>query len=152
MPLRDHLKFLGQYVWKPAVVGAVAPSSRGLARKMTEWIDWPNVRAVAEYGPGTGAFTGRILSSMSPGTRFFAVEVNPNFVETMSRRHPNVDVVQDSVKNVPEICRKEGIEQLDAVISGLPWAAFRKEDQTDYLDAMMEVLKLNGQFVTFAYL
>ena len=152
MSLKEHVKFLREYVGKPRVVGAVSPSSRSLARKMVEWIDWPNVRAVIEYGPGTGAFTRGILSSMHPGTRFLAVEVNPRFVEILARRYPDVRVYQESVGNVEAICRQEGIREVDAIISGLPWASFSHQDQTTFLTAMMTVLRPGGHFATFAYL
>lgn len=152
MSLKEHVKFFGQYVLKPRAVGAVSPSSPSLARKMLEWIDWPNVGTVVEYGPGTGAFTKHILSRMQPAARFLAIEVNPKFIDVLSRRYPEVRVYQDSVENVQPICRQEGIDEVDAIISGLPWASFRKKDQAKYLRAMMGVLKPGGCFATFAYL
>ncbi len=151
MSLKEHVKFFGQYVLKPRAVGAVSPSSPSLARKMLKWIDWPNVGTVVEYGPGTGAFTKHILSRMHPGTRFLAIEVNPNFISILSRRYPEVRVYQDSVENVQPICRQEGIDEVDVIISGLPWASFRKKDQAKYLRAMMGVLRPGGCFATFAY-
>jgi phospholipid N-methyltransferase len=152
MSLKQHARFLWEYVSKPAVVGAVCASSPALARKMVQWIDWPNVRAVVEYGPGTGAFTKQILSRMQPGTRLLAIEINPHFAATLRRRYPEVPVFQESVKNVPSICRQEGIDEVDAIVSGLPWASFRKADQVELLDATTRVLRPGGQFATFAYL
>jgi phospholipid N-methyltransferase len=40
----------------------------------------------------------------------------------------------------------------DAIVSGLPWAAFAPEMQQRVLDEMMRVLRPGGRFVTFAYL
>ena len=152
MPVKDCARFLFEFVRRPGVVGAVSPSSPGLALKMVEWIDWPQVHAVAEYGPGTGVFTGHILQRMQPQTRFFAVEINPRFVESMRAAYPGLAVYQESVKNVKSLCQKEQIDQLDAIVCGLPWAAFSEPMQNDFLDAMMTVLRPGGQFVTFAYL
>jgi phosphatidylethanolamine/phosphatidyl-N-methylethanolamine N-methyltransferase len=50
------------------------------------------------------------------------------------------------------LCDRQGIAQVDCIVSGLPWASFPDDMQTQYLDAMMTVLKPGGQFVTFAYL
>jgi phosphatidylethanolamine/phosphatidyl-N-methylethanolamine N-methyltransferase len=150
--VNQYVRFLREFMFRPGSVGAVSPSSEGLAKKMVEWIDWPEVHAVAEYGPGTGVFTEHILQQMRPGTRLVAVEINPTFAATVRGRFPDVAVHEDSVGNIREICRKEQIEQLDAVICGLPWAAFSRKDQLDYLDALTGMLRPGGQFVTFAYL
>ena len=152
MSLSEHARFLSEFVLRPRAVGAVSPSSRGLAEKMVEWIDWPNVRAVVEYGPGTGAFTKEILSRLSPGTSFFAIEINPVFAARLAERYPDVPVHEESVKDVARLCEQEGIEQVDAIVCGLPWAAFCNRDQEDFLEAMTTVLRPGGQFVTFAYL
>jgi phosphatidylethanolamine/phosphatidyl-N-methylethanolamine N-methyltransferase len=141
MSVRESTRFLWEFFRKPGVVGAVAPSSPGLTRKMVEWIDWPNVRSVVEYGPGTGVFTGQILAELQPGTKFFAIEISPSFVSLLAQSHPQARVYQDSVTHVQELCQREGIHQVDAILSGLPWAAFSPEDQAAYLDAMMTVLK-----------
>jgi phospholipid N-methyltransferase len=149
---KEKAKFLREFFQKPGAVGAVLPSSRTLAVRMVDWIDWPNVRTVIEYGPGTGAFTGHILSHKHAESRFFAIEINPSFVAALGERYPRVRVYQDSVKNVKAICHQEGIEEVDAIVCGLPWAAFGEEDQAEMLNAMMAVLKPGGQFATFAYL
>lgn len=152
MSVRQCAEFLAEFVRKPGTVGAVAPSSSVLARRMVEWIDWPQVRTVVEYGPGTGAFTGQILASTEPGTRFFAIEINPRFVAALAESHPGVRIYQESVANIEAVCRQEKVDSVDAIICGLPWAAFSDDDQTAFLEAMMAVLRPGGQFATFAYL
>ncbi len=150
--LGEQCRFLAQFVRKPGAVGAVAPSSARLAEKMVEWIEWERAEAVVEFGPGTGAFTGHILSRLKPGARFFAVEINPIFVSALRDRYPGVTVHEENVCRVGELCRHEGIEQVDAVICGLPWAAFCHQDQVACLESLKAVLSPNGQFATFAYL
>jgi phosphatidylethanolamine/phosphatidyl-N-methylethanolamine N-methyltransferase len=152
MPAAKYAGFLKQFLLRPQAVGAIAPSSEALAEAMVDWIDWPNVRAVAEYGPGTGVFTRHVLARMQDGAKFFAVEINPAFAEHLRAAYPHVTVHQESVGKVRELCRREGIDQLDAVVCGLPWAAFPRPTQVEFLDALMSVLRPGGQFVTFAYL
>jgi phospholipid N-methyltransferase len=152
MPLQEKLRFLSSFFTRPHVVGAVAPSSAGLARRMVEWIDWPNLQAVVEYGPGTGSFTRAILEAKRRESRFFAIELEPAFVAIVKRRFPEAVVHQDSVARVRALCDREGIDQVDAIVSGLPWAAFPESLQAQFMDAAMTVLKPGGQFVTFAYL
>ncbi len=152
MSVREHAGFLLQFLSNPGEVGAVAPSSARLAAAMVEWIDWPGVRTVVEYGPGTGRFTGQILSRMSPQAKLVAIEINPRFVAALAERFPAVAVYQESVAEVKAVCRREGIGEVDAIVSGLPWASFSADDQDACLRGMMTVLRPGGQFVTFAYL
>ncbi len=152
MAVREYGRFICEYLLHPVRVGAVAPSSRGLALRMVQWIDWESVNAAVEYGPGTGAFTAQILQSKRPGTEFFAVELNSQFAATLAGRFQDVTVLQDSVANIEALCRQQGVSEVDAIVCGLPWAAFSDRDQTDYLDAMMSVLRPGGHFATFAYL
>jgi phospholipid N-methyltransferase len=141
---------LREFVKSPATIGAVAPSSDALARAMVAGIDWEKARVVVECGPGTGAFTGRIRERLAPGAHFFAVELNPGFAAEFFRRHPGVPLHQGCVSDLPELCRAAGHE-VDALLSGLPWAAFSPEDQQRLLGAMHASLRPGGQFATFAY-
>lgn len=145
-------RFFFNFITKPGTTGAIAPSSEKLAERMTEWIEWENVKTVVEYGPGTGAFTGAILANMKPGTCYFAIEVNEEMIKTLAKRYPHVKVYRESVENVQQLCEQEGVSQIDAVISGLPWAIFSSELQQKFMDATLSVLRPGGQFVTFAYL
>ena len=146
------LKFFYEFITHPDSVGAVWASSRGLRRTMLDWIDWKNANVIIEYGPGTGVFTEHILSSMRPGAKFFAIEINPAFTQMLRQRFPTLQVYQDSVQHVRDICRMQGVEQVDVIVSGLPWALISDRDQDCYLDATFSVLRPAGQFATFAYL
>jgi phospholipid N-methyltransferase len=152
MSLKERTRFLSEFLRKPGSVGAIAPSSPGLAGKMVDWIDWSNVRTVIEYGPGTGAFTERIRQCLPPHGRFLAIEINPQFAAALEERFPDVRIHRDSVANVESVCRRDGIEKVDAIICGLPWAVFGEKEQAEILGGMMAVLKPGGQFATFAYL
>jgi len=152
MSARDSVAFFGQFLAQPTAIGAVAPSSQSLASKVVDWIDWPKVRRVVEYGPGTGVFTERILCRILPGTRFLAIEANPRLAATLQRKYPTLSIHADSVRNVRAICDREGLEEVDAIVCGLPWASYSAGDQRDFLEAMMTVLRPGGSFATFAYL
>jgi phospholipid N-methyltransferase len=134
------------------VTGAVAPSSGFLAKRVVEWIDWDATSALIEWGPGSGAFTREILDHKPPTCRYVAMEINPDMCAMLRQRFPEIEIRQESVADVARICEQECIEQVDCVVSGLPWAAFSDALQTEFLDALMCVLRPGGQFTTFAYL
>ena len=152
MPFNDYLKFGSAFIKNPSVIGAIAPSSQHLCRAMLEWIEWDNVQAVIEYGPGTGVFTESIVSLIRPDAIFLAVEIDADFAQALMQRFPEICIYQDSVGNIEAICKREGIRDVDAIVSGLPWSVFSEKEQDRYLDAMFTVLRPGGQFVTFAYL
>jgi len=148
----SKIRFLWEFIHAPASVGAVAPSSDRLTERMMEWIDWPSVTAVAEFGPGTGVFTRSILERKRSDCDFFAVEKNVALAEVFRRQFPGVRLYEECASSVPELCRREGIERLDCIVCGLPWAAFTEELQDDILAGIRRALRPGGQLVTFAYL
>ncbi len=149
--MSDALTFLRTFISQPVKVGAIAPSSRYLAEQMVLSVDWSTARAIVEYGPGTGVFTQRISECLQPDAQFFAIEQSAELAQRTRNRCPGVQVHCDSVANVESLCRQEGIEQVDAILCGLPWAAFPESLQRECFDAMLRVLKPGGQFATFAY-
>ena len=87
--LREHLTFFRQFRQRFETTGAIAPSSRFLARAITRYLrqrttDQP-VR-VLEIGPGTGAFTNSIVKHLQVGDRFDLVELNESFADHLRSR------------------------------------------------------------------
>ena len=150
--VHDICKFFGEFVLHPTKTGAIAPSSPFLAKMMVSWADLRNAGAVLEYGPGTGVFTARIKDCISKDTRFVAIEFNSRLAELFRQRHPDVTLVEDSVIHVRKICSRLGIDKVDCIVCGLPWASFPESLQTEILEGMMSVMSPHAQFVTFAYL
>jgi phospholipid N-methyltransferase len=148
----DSVRFLREFVTSPRRIGAVSPSSSRLARRMVKDVDWANVRTVVEAGPGTGPVTREILKHLPQEGRLLAVELHPELGKIFRERYPQVPLAQDSVEHLERLCRERGMEAVDCVISGLPWASFEPEKQRRLLDAIVSVLTAGGQFVTFAYL
>lgn len=148
----DWIKFFKGFIKHPAAVGAIAPSSRHLASEMLRRIDWNQSTAIAEIGPGTGPFTQAILDHCGKSTRFFAVEIDPQFVSHLKQRFPLADIAQADASELKALCMERQISQLDALVSGLPWAVFPEELQRKILDAILDSLGPNGRFSTFAYL
>jgi phosphatidylethanolamine/phosphatidyl-N-methylethanolamine N-methyltransferase len=149
--MSDAFTFLRTFISQPIKVGAIAPSSRGLAEQMVLSVDWSHAHAVLEYGPGTGVFTERIKQCLTPEAKFFAIEQSAELAQRTRDRCPGTIVHCDSVANVESLCEREGITQVDAILCGLPWAAFPESLQRECFDAMLRVLKPGGQFATFAY-
>jgi phospholipid N-methyltransferase len=145
------MNYLREFITQPAAVGAIMPSSRFVAETIVADAGLQEADAVLEYGPGTGVFTEFILRDLKPGAKFAAIELNSRFAELFQSRYPRVPLFQDSVANVRRICDSAGMESVDSIVSGVPWATFSASLQVQCFDAMMRVLKPGGRFVTFTY-
>jgi len=145
------MKFLRQFVSSPITTGSITSSSRYLARAIIKDLDLASANSVLEYGPGTGSFTELILSELGPDTKFAAIELNPNFAKEFEFRYPHVRLFRDSVSNVRRICEIAGIESVDCIVSGLPWALFPENIQAELLRETLRVMTPDARFATFSY-
>ncbi|WP_369263728.1 class I SAM-dependent methyltransferase [Streptomyces sp. R35] len=143
------MSIMREFLRRPRLTGAVAPSSATLAQAMTSGLDLERANVVVELGSGTGAITEAIRRRLAPGTRLIAVELNPVFAQRLADRYRDstVEVVHGSAEDLPTLVR----HPVDAVVSGLPWTVMPHERQRRILDAVTGVLSADGRFSTFAY-
>lgn len=152
--LQGVLLYLKQYLRAPTQIGAVAPSSDQLAERMLETIDFTKAKVISEFGPGPGGVTAVLLRKLQPQTTFFAIEANPQMCVAFRKRFPSITLFEGSAAEVGTFAATAGQPKegcLDAIVSGLPWAAFTAELQHSILTAAVKALRPGGQFVTFAY-
>ena len=148
------LKFILQYVTKPRTVGAILPSSKYLAKKMVDQVDFDKASYVVEYGPGTGVFTDEIISKLKPGARLLLLERNPEFAKQLAKKYENaqhVTVVNDTAEQVGKYLRAHGIQNADYILSGLPFASLPQEVSEGILKETKKHLSEGGKFITFQY-
>jgi phospholipid N-methyltransferase len=144
--------FFKRFLANPGLIGALCPSSTALCREMIAEINIECAETVIELGPGTGVITDEILARLNPRTKFIAIELDEKMYENLRKNRPHVHVVNDSAENLPEIMKNAGVKHLNAVVSGLPWAAFPERLQLAILGGITESLNPGGYFTTFAYL
>ena len=143
--------FLSRAVRNPGKVGAVAPSSLHLARSMATVVPTTGSPVVVEIGPGTGALSPAVRERMPSRGRHLAVELDDGMVSYLRGSLPWLEVVQGDAANLEQLLADSGVDRVDAVISGLPWAIFGGEDQEDILRQVGRVLAPQGALTTFAY-
>jgi phospholipid N-methyltransferase len=96
-------------------------------------------------------FTRIIEEQLKHDAQFLCFEINREMADDLSRRFPRVQVVNDSVEHIRHHLKAAGRDSVDAIISGLPWAAFSPKRQERFLDAAVTSLGPEGRFATFAY-
>lgn len=146
------LYFVRQFMQQPITTGAIAPSSRFVARKIAGLIDFDKVQTVVELGPGTGVFTEQISARLNARSTFFAIEINPSFVEATRKRCPQEKVYHDSALNLPNYLVANNRSHADCVVSSLPWTIFDPEQQEALMDTIATSLRPGGMFVSIIYL
>lgn len=148
------IKFLIEYFKSPRTIGAVAPSSERLAKKMIKDIDFQNARCIVEYGPGTGVFTDKLIERKRKDTLLILLEYNKEFCKQLKERynkHDNIIIINDSAENLDKYLPKYNIKEADYVVSGLPFASLPKNVSNKILDKTRTLLKKDGLFITFQY-
>lgn len=143
--------FLSRAVRNPGKVGAVAPSSPYLASEMAGVVPTTGNPVVVEIGPGTGALSPAVNARLPEGGRHLAIELDEGMVGYLRGALPWLEVIRGDAANLEELLREAGVGQVDAVISGLPWAIFPAAAQDDILRQVGRVLSPQGALTTFAY-
>ena len=155
--LKDHWEFWRQFRQRFETTGAVAPSSRFLARAMTG----PMTRRerpgrILEIGPGTGAVTQRIVRLLRPEDRFDLVELNEAFAGLLRERFatdPSYHAVADrSQVHVCPIQDFAATEPYDIIISGLPLNNFPAELVQSIFETYFKLLAPGGTLSYFEYM
>lgn len=152
--LEECIMFLLEYIKKPRYIGAVAPSGKQLASKMLSEIDFGKAKCIIEYGPGTGAFTEKILSRVNNDTIVILIEINKEFYRMLKKLYghkENVIILNESAENINRILKKYSIQDVDYIVSGLPFASLPQNVSKSILKETSDLLKGKGKFITFQY-
>ena len=116
----DELRFLRSLVVRPRSIGAIAPSSPALARKIAEQIDPRTEGMVIELGPGTGVVTDALIARGITEDRLIAIESDPDMAQLVRERFPKLRVVEGDAYDLERSLIGHACEGLAGVVSGLP--------------------------------
>ena len=153
----EHLEFFRQYRRRFQTTGAVAPSSRFLARALTKPLEQhAGPCRVLEVGPGTGAVTRRIVRILKPDDRFDLVELNESFVDVLRQRfarEPEFLRVADrsEIHQCPIQSFTAG-SPYQYIVSGLPFNNFPPELVREIFSVYFQLLAPGGVLSYFEYM
>ncbi len=153
----DQIEFFRQFRQRFHTTGAVAPSSRFLARAMTRPLrERTGSARVLEIGPGTGAVTRHIVRLLKPEDCFDLVEVNEVFADMLQGQFES-NAIFRKVANQSSIhvCLLQDFrftEPYDYVISGLPLNNFAPDVVQSIFDSYFELLAPGGVLSYFEYM
>jgi phosphatidylethanolamine/phosphatidyl-N-methylethanolamine N-methyltransferase len=144
----DTRTFLSAIIRNPFQLGAIAPSSKAVARLAASVVPDTHGAVVVELGAGGGVISDAIRDSLPPGGRQLAIELNDDMVRHLRHSRPWLEVIADDAGDLGTSLGRVGVTRVDAVISSLPWTLFDGQRQKDILDEISAVLAPGGRFST----
>lgn len=134
----------------PRKIGAVAVSSPELAGAMARQIPrgpgW-----VVELGGGTGSVTKAILESGVPRDKLVVIERDPTLHRILNERYPGVRILLGDAMQLQALLRREGIDQVKAVVSSLPLISMKRTIQYRITAAAFGCLAPGAPLIQFTY-
>jgi phosphatidylethanolamine/phosphatidyl-N-methylethanolamine N-methyltransferase len=143
--------FFRQWLRSPKSMGAVIPSSRVLARAVTEAVRWRPGQHVIELGAGTGAISQGLIDAGLPPEALMMIELDRPLFEYLRGRFPAVRVVNGDATRLIDIVRQQGITDVGTVISGLPMVTMPLAFQRAIIGQSLEVLGPDGCLLQYSY-
>lgn len=149
-----NLGFIKEFIRSPRKIGAIAPSSRYLSKKMVNEIDFNSSKCIVEYGAGTGVFTKNIVLQKPENTLFLVFEENKDFADNLKENFKlknSVVIINDGCENLDKYLNYYKINKVDYIISGLPFTSLPENLSKKILNNTRMKLKDDGFFITFQY-
>lgn len=148
--IQERVRFFRSFLAHPRQVGAVLPTSRWAVRDMLDMANLPDAHLVAEFGAGTGAYTGEILKRLRPDARFLAFEIDPDLAAVLSERFedPRLQTINDSVENIDDYL--DGAK-LNVIVSAIPFTSLPEDAKQGAFRAAARALAPEGVMVQIQY-
>lgn len=143
------------HFWREALrgphrIGALAPTTRGLACELVRRCGVESANAIVELGAGTGIITEQILRWKRPDASVLAVERDAGFARELASRFPDVEVAECCASRLAERMETVGFDPAESVVSTLPWGIFDSALQWRILRQARNALAPGGTFGTIA--
>ena len=137
-----------QYTKHIFTTGAISETSREVEIEICNRLD-PQGKVYVEFGMGLGNITQEILNRMPKDAKLYSFEVNEDFCEKVksSFTDERLIVINDGAENI----RKYVKEEVDNMISSMPFTFFSKEKTDLIFDESKAMLKNGGFFSQILY-
>jgi len=149
--LADHVLFLSRSLVRPQSIGAIAPSSRWLARALARQAEGYLPGKVVELGAGTGAVTRALLAAGVAPENLIVVERDKRLHDLLSKRFPQVCVLRADARGLKGAVHRRGVDEVAAVVSSLPLVSMPLPTRRAIVEQSFAVLDGDGAFIQYTY-
>lgn len=147
----ENFVFLKRLIRNPRALGAIAPSSKYLARFICNHIHYKDGDYIVEIGAGTGRFTRALLQSGIPSSKLIVIELDKELAKYLKMNFPNLMIIQGDATLLSTVLPEHIIGKVKTIISGIPMVNLPKRIQKEIVDACFEVLDGEGSLLQFTY-
>lgn len=149
--MNENIAFLQAFVKNPLTVGAIAPSSPELARKMIEGIKPDKDNVVLELGVGTGAITKYLKDILPDKKSYLGIELDKDLVKTLRKNYPDLKIVSGNALDAFSLHQKTNLGKVRFIICCLPFVSLPNEVGEKILLEMDKFMQTGCMFRTFQY-
>lgn len=154
--LAGYLQFIWAGLVKQGQTGGIVPSQRFLITKMIAPIPETYGGQIVELGAGNGAITLR-LAARCPAARILACEINPVLAQynrcnlSAAGINGRVQVISDSAEHLLSEIGRNGRQQVEYIISGIPLGNLSRRRALTLLDIISRTLDAGGMYIQFQH-
>ena len=149
-PFSDNLRFLRALLTRPKNIGALLPSSPGLAKAIARQID-PAAGPVLEIGAGTGVVSQAILARGVQPERLTLLEYDEDLARHIAARFPKVHVIHGDAFDLDRTLGPRYSAPFGAIVSGIPLLNHPVARRQAYIDGLTRRLKPGCPMIQFSY-
>ncbi len=127
------------------------PTSNSGIKAVCSKMDFSKRNIVVEYGPGTGVFTHYLLDHLTPDSVLILIERNEIFAHILqnSFHDPRLFIFNDSAENIEQIIALCQEEQVDYIISGIPFSFLPHQLRETVVYNSHKCLREGGKFLAY---
>jgi phospholipid N-methyltransferase len=149
--MNDKGHFIRALLKNPLGVGAIAPSSPGLARLMVAGIEPGKDSVVLELGVGTGAITSAIQKVLPDSDSYLGVEVDPKLAALVRIKFPKLHILNADACRACSIHSELELGKVKYILSGIPVVSLPKDISEKILADIGVFMEAGCLFRTFQY-
>jgi phosphatidylethanolamine/phosphatidyl-N-methylethanolamine N-methyltransferase len=147
----NKLSFFLNFLSDPRI-GTFAATPQKVVKKVCGRIDFSKDIVVTEYGPGDGPYTRHLLDKMTPKSRLIAIETNKNFEAQLKKIDDDrLIIIKDDARYVLRILHQNGFQNVDYVISGIPFSCMDQQSARVIICDTYGALKPGGKFLIYQF-
>lgn len=147
---QESALFFRRWIKNPTQLGTLAPISLSLAKRSAALMDQPKDKIVVEIGAGTGRLSRQILKAGVKPQNFYAVELDPELCQFLTRTLPDSHCIHGDAVKLPELL-PHLVGQVDVLYSVIPLMYLPQETRDAIYYAARAMLKPGGDFFHVCY-
>jgi len=148
--MKSFFLFVREAMLNPLKIGAPFPSSKKLAKAMTEQIPLELNGMVLELGAGTGIITEALLERYISAKNIVVIERSSNLATHLQSRFPQLKIIQGDARELSKLLDQND-QTVKHVVSSLPLRNLPQAIINLIGQELDKVLQKDGLYIQYTY-